>query len=313
MSNLILSKHDIPRFNLFSPRPRGEPGVAIVLFRDNGALTAIKAGQSFTAADVAWGTYKGYYLVDVGEHSFSFQTRIPCEKDAFYFEASVTCIYQVSDPAIVVDRQIKDAESVLKTYILEKMRGVSRKYTTQQSEAAEKQLNTLFGEGFTINGLTANKIIVDLSLDEVTKAHVRQLQEIENQKVREAAQHDLAMMQENFNQEIQRVRMQFYTPLIEQGQWQMLALYLANNPSDVGVILDLMQRQRKAELELQLQALKAFLDGNVIEDFQIADNTKAVLQKLADNLLLSENKLLLPGDGTTDAPPPEKKKKPKIH
>ena len=86
MFNPILSKHDIPRFNLLSPRPRGEPGIAIVLFRDNGPSIAMKSGQSFTAADVAWGNYKGYYRVDVGEHGFSFQTRIPCEKDAFHFE-----------------------------------------------------------------------------------------------------------------------------------------------------------------------------------------------------------------------------------
>ncbi len=293
MFNPILTKEEFPKVNLFKPRPSGEPGIALVLYRDNGVSLALQPGHSLTAGDIAWGKYKGFYRVDVAEHSYEFQVNLPCEKDAFNFDAKINVTYRVTEPATVVDKQIKDPESILKSHIVESMRSISRKYTTQQSEDAERKINMSFSRGLLISGITITKIVSDLSLDSAARDHLRKLQEIDNDKILQSKEHELNIMKDQFDIERQKIKMDFYGPLLQQGQWQMLALHLARNPDDVATVAQLVNQQRKLEFDNQIQTLKALLDGDVIEGFQVEGIAKQVLQRLVDNLGVSENKNLL--------------------
>lgn len=293
MSNPILGKEEFPKISFFKPKPSSEPGVALVLYRDNGSSMALQPGHTLTSGDIAWGNYKGFYRVDVAEHNFYFQVSLPCERDAFSFEANVDVTYYIAHPNIIVDRQIKDPEAVIKTHLIEVMRTISRKYTTKDSEKAEKAINREFGSGMLVSGIAATKIISDLRLDAKAQEHLRQLEEIDNEKIRQKAEHDLNLMRDQFEIERQKMKMEFYTPLIQQGQWQLLALHLAQNPGDVATIANLINQQRKIDFDNQLSALKAFLDGDVIEGFQVEGVAKQVLQRLVDNLGVSEGKNLL--------------------
>lgn len=291
--NPILSKEQFPALSLFKPRPTGEPGVALVLYRDGGTSIALSPGQKLTASDIAWGNYKGYYRIDVAEHRYTFQVSVPCDKDAFNFQAEVNVTYRIDDPKDIVDKQVQDTEIILKTEIVRRIRSISRRYNAKQSEAAEDSINEILSKGLKASGILASKISVDLQLEDASKQHLRDLQTIDDNKVRQIKEHELLTLNDKLDIERQKIKMEFYGPLIKEGQWQMLAFQLSKNPNDVATIINAISNQRQLEFNQQLQMLKAMLDGDVIEGWQMEDISKQVLHRLVDNLGITNAKGLL--------------------
>jgi hypothetical protein len=261
-----------------------EPGIALVLFRENGETLVLMQGQRLTAGDNAWGQYKGFYKVDVASHSFSFQVNIPCSKDAFNFKAEVQITYQVKDPKEVVKKQIRDVQGVLQPEIINQMRNISRKYNAEQSEEAEQEINRTFEHGLRVSGISASRIITNLELEATSRDHLRTIQSIQNQKVQQTAEHELDVIKSKHDFELKKLKMEFYAPLIEKGQWNLLALHLAEHPDDVATISNMITQQRQLELDNQLKMLKVMLEGDVIEGLHVEEVGKRVLQRLVDSL-----------------------------
>jgi hypothetical protein len=300
--NPILGREDFPRISLFMSRPAVEPGIALVLFRENGEVLTLIQGQRLTAGDIAWGSYKGFYKVDIALHSFAFQVNVPCSKDAFNFQADVQVTYQVENPTEIVKCQIRDIQGVLQPEIIKQMRTISRKYNAEQSEEAEQEINNVFERGLRVNGILASRIVANLELEAASRDHLRVIQNIINQKAQQTVAHELNIMKNKHDFELNKIKMESYAPLIQEGQWNLLALHLAEHPDDVATISSMMTQQRQIELENQLKILKVMLEEDVIEGFHIEKVGKCMLQRLVDSLGLFDTKSLSAGNGSKKLP-----------
>lgn len=281
--NPIIRNDDIPRFRLFKSRPAPEPGVALVLYREGQPLVTLWPDDRMTAGEARWGSYKTAYKVDVTEHSFTFDCTLPCRSDAFDFQAHVQVTCSVDDPALIVDRNLTDARDVLEPLIVRTMRGISRDYDVRESAAAEEAVaQAIATESYDV-GLELNRVVVELSLEEDARTHIRELRRIERDKERERKEAELDKQRDELEIERTRMRMEFYAPLIREGQWQLLALQLTNHPEDVAGVADLLRRQRQSEMEQQLEALKIMLEEDALEGFQMEEAGKRVLRRFVEN------------------------------
>lgn len=283
--NLIIGKETL-RLRLFRPRPVPEPGIAFVLYREGQHLSTLWPGDRLTSGEVAWGHYKAIYKVDITEHSFSFNCALPCRGEAFDFKAQVHVTYSVENPALIVERNITDAGEILKPLIINTMRNVSRRYEVEQSDEAEKAIiQRVQEESKKYNtGLKLVRFVVELSLEDEARNHIRQLKQIKRTREIESEQAELEKQRIRLEEERTQMKMEFYGPLIEKGEWQLLALQLANHPDDVAAIVQMIRQQRQAEMESQLKALKIMLEEDVIEVYQMEEAGKRVLQRLVASL-----------------------------
>lgn len=281
--NPIVGKEEIPRFRLFQSRPAPEPGVALVLYKEGQALVTLWPEDRLTAGEAKWGNYKIAYKVDVTEHSFTFDCTLPCDSDAFDFQAEAQVTYSVDDPALVVERKVEDARDTLKPLIVRTMRGVSRNYDVRDSADAEEAIaKAVEDESYNV-GLKLNRFVVRLSLEEDARAHIRELRQIERDKERERKEAELERQRDELEMERTRMKMDFYGPLIQEGQWQMLALQLTKHPEDVANVADMLRRQRQAEMEQQLEALRIMLEEDALEGFQMEEAAKRVLRRFVES------------------------------
>jgi len=283
-NNLIISK-ETPRLRLFRPRPAPEPGIALVLFREGQPLITLWPGDRLTSGEVSWGNYKAIYKVDIAEHPFRFDCMLPCQGEAFEFHAQVSVTYSVDNPSLVVERNIADARAVLEPLIISTMRDASRKYEVEQSAEAERAITEQVQEESKKHntGLELVRFAVKLSLEEDARNHIRQLKEIERAKVHERRQAELERQRIELEVERTRMKMEFYSPLIKEGQWQLLALQLANHPEDVANVAQTLRQQRQTELDSQLKALKIMLEEDAIEGFQMEEASRRVLQRFVES------------------------------
>lgn len=293
--NPILGKEDLPRLRLFRPWPTPEPGIALVFFQPGQRLFTLWPGQQLTAGEISWGKYRTLYKVDVTEHPLQFDCTLPCYSDAFDFQAGVRAVIAVSDPAKIVERNVTDAVGVLKPLLISVMRRISRRHDVDQSAEAEREITeAVLVEKFDV-GLAIKRFVVELSLEQDARDHIRTLRQIARNRERE--HEEAALEQQRQTQEMARVRarMEFYGPLIEQGQWQMLALHLSNRPEDVQGVLQYLRQQQQTERDHQLQALKIMLDEDAIEGFQIEEASKRVLARFVESLEAASGVRRLPG------------------
>jgi len=280
--NPITGKEGIPRFRLFQQRPAPEPGVALVLCREGQPLVTLWPEDRLTAGEAMWGNYSSAHRVDVTEHSFTFDCTLPCESDAFDFQAEVHLTCYVDDPAVVVERNVSDARGVLEPLIVRTMRSISRDYDVQEIAAAEKAITqAVSAESYDV-GFVLSRFVVELSLEEEARYHIRE--QIEWHKERERKEAELASQRDALEMERRRMKIDFYGPLIRGGHWELLALQLTNNPEDVRSVAQMLDEERGAQMEQQLVALRIMLEEDAVEGFQlqVKDAGKRVLRRFVD-------------------------------
>ncbi len=284
VNNLIISEENVPRLTLFQPRPMPEPGIALVLFREGKPVVVLWPGDRMTAGEVRWGDYKKIYKVNVAEQSFTFNCTLPCRGDAFDFHAQVQVTCVVNKPAVIVENKLKNVQSVLEPLITDTMRNVSRHYDVEDSEAAEREIATAVKDQEYGVGLTIKRFIVKLRLEDEARAHIRKLKQYDRDTALVDKEAQLQKQQDAIEIERMQMKMEFYGPLIKQGQWQLLAMQLSNRPEDVPAIIQMLNQQRQQDMDHQLKTLKIMLEEDVIEGFQLEETGQRVLQRLVDSL-----------------------------
>lgn len=298
--NPIISKEDLPRWRLFQRRPVPEPGIAIVLSGDGQPLVTIETGErGLTNGELLWGKYNRLCKVDIGEHSLSFQCSLPCETDAFDFYAEVNLICSVKKPALIVQRNITDARQFLEPLIIDIMRRTSRKYKVEESGEAERTITRKVEEEVEDSGFKLNRFTLKLSLETETRERIRERKHIQETIVTEKAKiegtieiekikQELEIQRSQFEIERTKIRMDFYGPIIQAGNWQLLASQLASSPQDVALIMDMIKQQQLMDRNDKIQLLKILIETDSLEGTQLGDSGKRLLQELTG---LSEQSL----------------------
>jgi SOS-response transcriptional repressor LexA len=283
--NPIIAMEKIRRLRPFR-HPTPEPDVALVLFRGGHPLVTLWPGDRLSAMKIIWGNYKIIYEVDITEHWFGFDCTLPCKGDAFHFHAEVRVVYSVDDPATIVRRKAINACEDLTPLVIQTMRRISRNHDVEEIDAAERTITEAVERGAYDVGFKVNRCVVSLSLEEDARAYIRKLRQIERDKERERREAELQRQRDELELERMRVKMDFYSPLIREGHWQLLALQLTNHPEDVATVAQMLSQQRQAEMEHRLEVLKVMLDKGALEDFDVEEAGKRVLQRLVESLAL---------------------------
>lgn len=310
--NPIKREADIPRLSLFQSRPAPEPGTALVLFSEGRDLFTLWPEKGrMTAGEVRWGRYTKAYHVDVSDHTFEFNSTLPCKSDAFDFhaEAQITCA--VSDPETIVARRTTDARAILQPLVEETMRQESRSYNVEESEEAERAIADEVLRADYDTGFKIKRCVLHLRLEEEARTHIRKLKQIERDKtlVRRQAEFEqekvaleakLEKERDKHERERIQLKMEFYGPLIQQGEWQLLAFQLSNHPEDVGTIIQIINEERQVEFERQLRALKLMLDEDALEALHLEDTGMKVLRNLVDRLGTDGTRVLSVSDEEAD-------------
>ena len=284
-SDSLIVKKEALSLRLFRPRPIPEPGIALVLFREGQPLVTLWPGNRLTSGEVKWGNYRTAYHVDITEHSFTLACLLPCRGEAFDFQTQINVAYCVGDPGRIVERNVTDAREVLEPLILSTMRDISRNYEVEESAEAEKEIMErvwVVSQRYD-TGLKLNRFVVKLSLEDEARNHLRQLKQIERSKAYELQQ--AVLDKQRISQEMDRtqMRMNFYSPMIKEGQWQLLALQLANHPDDVTSVAQMIHQQRQVELENRLKALKIMLEEDALEGFQMEAASRHILERFVES------------------------------
>ncbi len=301
--NPILNKEEITRFRLLQQRPVPEPGVALVFSGEGQPLLTIMQGQrGITRGEMLWGKYNLLYKIDLTEHPLVFRFKLPCATDAFDFHAELKFICSVEDPEKIVSRGVTDVQRFLEPLMEEVMRSVSRNYQVEDSADAEHDISNCVKRAIYDEGFKVNRFVLTLSLEQEIRDRIRekkriddttamQAKKIESQKKVEREAQSLEMqrqlfemerqkLQEQFELERMKVKLEFYTPLLQAGNWQLLAMQLAQNPQDVALIAEQINSQKQLDRENQMRMLKMMLEADALESSQINEVGKRVLRGL---------------------------------
>lgn len=173
-------------------------------------------------------------------------------------------------------------------------------------------------------GLEVRNLSVRLDLEEAARKHVRDLKEQERQHLREVQEGDRRHLREleeaarrhvweleeakrrhteevaRFSYDLERAQLQGdvealkarleiersekYLPLIQEGNWSLLALFLAQNPAQVSDVVNVMMGQQQLMLDKQLETLRFFLDKDVIEKSDYENRGRELLSNALQQL-----------------------------
>ena len=301
--NPIVSKKEMPRWRILSQRPVPDAGTALVFSGEGQSLLTIKQGQRGpTGGEILWGKYNLVYKVDTTEHPLNFRFNLPCATDAFDFHAQINFTCAVHDPEMIVRRNVNDVRQFLEPLIVGSMRRISRNYLVEESAAAEREIgNTVRQEIYDV-GFQLKNFVLKLSLEEEVRNRIREKKRIQettdiektkiySQKTLEEEAQKLEMQrqqfeierirqQEQFELERTKLKMEFYGPLLQAGNWQMLALQLSQNPQDVQIIMQQIQQQNETQRNHQIKMLEILLKEDAVEGSQLNEESKRLLQGL---------------------------------
>jgi len=123
-------------------------------------------------------------------------------------------------------------------------------------------------------------------IDKLGKQHEHEMQQVQNQhdldleKQRMLAQLELDRQKAQNALEIQKLRMDVYKPMIQGGLWDMMLLRLAENPSDIDQVSEMIAQMHTQQLAADVAVLDAMIKGDRIEDRHLKDVTSDLVRRL---------------------------------
>lgn len=148
----------------------------------------------------------------------------------------------------------------------------TKQFTEEQAKAA------LLGKQFEHN-MQQVQSQHDLELEKQ-----RAQAQLELDKQRTQAQLELEKQKAQNALEIQKMRMDVYKPMIQGGLWDMMLLRLADNPSDVDQVSELIVQMHAQQVAADVAVLEAMIKGDRIEDRHLMDVTSDLVRRLRNNV-----------------------------
>jgi hypothetical protein len=105
-------------------RPVAQPGTALVFQHANGTLSQPDA--AVTASEVSLRGHRLVYTVDKRTHGSTFEQEFPSLRGAFRFKVSVTFAWQVENPVLVVQENVRNAPGTCELALAQRIQPVCR-------------------------------------------------------------------------------------------------------------------------------------------------------------------------------------------
>ena len=184
---------------------------------------------------------------------------LPTLNDDAKFHATVTVNYKVTDYNRLPTKTLAEAEKWLWSRVLVTLRRESRKYTIDHIANAEQSLqNAVESEIYSDHGLEIVSIQVSLDIESPEKT--AEMGAIQDQGAVDRMKATVALAQQDLTQKKEEAAVQFYTSMIEKGQWPLIAKNLVDNKMDAKEVLIFLNEQQRSKLDIEIEKYKLEFD-----------------------------------------------------
>lgn len=260
-SPVILQQIDA---GLTSSMPKPRPDAVFVLSYSGGVLKTFTRTPPMSKRMGS----KYCYVVDTSERHTGGTLRIPARGDVYFFAVTFDSNWQVTDPQIVIRRNVRDGDAVVAGYLEDALWRMSRSYPPDDVQGAEDEARQSLRAPFDLDGgLTVTRLSLRLTLDERQSGAAVEV-DADIQAGRLAGSR------------VQRLR-----NLLD-GDESFLLLHLAQHPDDTGSVLQMLAAARERGEQSRLGLLDRMLDRGFIQDADIGP--------LRDSILGNPNASALP-------------------
>lgn len=271
----LISVHGELGAAMFRKRPFVAAGVEVVCQLADGRLVP--------AADLgAFQPYRRRYDVDVTDRFHTEAISLPAQRDTFEFTGSIDYGWRVTDAVQVVARGIHDGRDLVLSALHNRMRAISRRHPVEECAAVDAEINATLGTGPTVlpEGITIYRFSARLTLDDATRTILQS---------RRNAQ---------YQGETEQLRIEATSRALS-GDNGLLLLHLARHPDDTSSVIDLIAQHHKATDQQRIELIKDLVDRNIIQDVDLEDFSRALLQQGTSAVLGGQSLSAQLGRGTT--------------
>ncbi len=160
----VIEVAELPRWRLTSPLRPPDPGRALVLVRDSGPSLTVHSGEEIPSA--RYGSYRTVFTVDLAEHRLVLDIPLLSRDPTFSFRSRVDLVCEVTDPAKVVARGIRDMSGALYAWLRKTLQGVARDYDIAEFHEADRALNAALAPFTGDDAVRLRGMHVELLVDE---------------------------------------------------------------------------------------------------------------------------------------------------
>ncbi|MFB7466921.1 hypothetical protein ACFCZ1_26070 [Streptomyces sp. NPDC056224] len=277
---------NLHRFEYVRNRPPTYAERALVFLAPGGRPQAYLPHQQPTRGELVSRNFRTLYEVEMGIQHMSLEHRLPSDGDAAFFSAETDLTWRVTDPAVIVERHIRDVRALLEPRLLTRMRRESRRFDIERSAEAEiAVMEALAAEPLALAQGLEVSCDVRLSLDEEAMRQLSSLRTIDYSKVRTRSEHELTRMRTHNEHEVMEERTSFYATLLAGGEMGRWGAHLAQNPGDIPLAISAIRDDEREASGNQIRIIEKLLDSGVVEDHMVEETARAALESVKARLV----------------------------
>ncbi|QIJ60592.1 PE-PGRS family protein [Streptomyces sp. JB150] len=307
----VLTVRPVSRFDYAARRPVTAIDHALVFATATGTYDVYIPPHRPTRAQAATRRYASVYEVDMGSHPVRLDLDLPSDDDAFSFGATADLTWRVADPEAYVRSGERDVPTRLARELQQFARPVSRRFSIEDSPAAESAVQQAVASGSFAAGIgLAVTCVMRLRLDDGAIEHRRRRRELRYStelldpehefRMRQAQQqHELEMLRQRQYQQLVAEKIHFYQYHLQHGGVGAWALHLAAHPEDTRLVIDNIHRDQLTYIKDQLE----LMSGDELEDYEKAASLKQIRQEVDDLIQRRSAAPGAPGELPTGPPP----------
>lgn len=329
----------IQELSRFKPLRATRIDHALVFTTAQGSLDTFLPPSRPSRTELATRRWTSVYEVDMGWHEAATLLAIPSRRDAFLFEVSLSCTWQVLDPAAFVASGERNVPAMVQRLVEQAVRPVLRGFDMEDSAAAESHARKAI-EALGPLGARAGLDVrcgLQIRRDEAALEQERQIREIafareklepqhallmredelaaERALVQGRQQHRVAFQQQELDheralargqqelelQEIEAKKIEYYAYYLERGGPAAMAFQLARHPEDARLVMENLRQDQLLAMKNQLTVAIQALGGGPggLEEHQM-DEPRRLAANVIKEVLGAK---LSPGPGPAPVQP----------
>jgi hypothetical protein len=258
----ILEIRQLPRVRILSPVSAPQRGTALVLEGVGREPLVVHAGER--VPEPRLGNYTTAFLVDLAQYGLELDERLPSADRAFLHECRLTFTCAVRDPALVVERGIRDMTEAVRLSLVRVMRAVARSYDISQANDAEAALGAALEEFDGDAAISLGNYLVEIAVPG---------QDAERSSER---YHDATR-----ELRLERMSREEMSRVLATGREEVIAQWLAKHGRDPSALLEMEADAHDAESERVLRAVHLLsASGRADEPFDTKEERKRLIGRL---------------------------------
>jgi hypothetical protein len=289
----------IQELSRFKPLRATRIDHALVFTTAQGGLDTYLPPSRPSRTELATRRWTSVYEVDMGWHEAAIPLALTSQNDAFLFEVSLSCTWQVIDPAAFVASGERNVPAMVQRLVEQTVRPVLRGFAMEESAAAELHARKALEATGPLGPRAGLDVRCGLQIrrDEAALEQERQLREIAFVRQKLEPQHALLMREDELAaeralaqvqqqhgvelqqqalahersiargrqelelQEIEAKKIDYYAYYLERGGPAAMAFQLARHPEDARLVMENLRQDQLLAMQNQLTVALQALGG----------------------------------------------------